>query len=229
MTCTKASSFCSLPWHMVALASAAPRPALCPWGFGAGSDACSPWQCLPGSRVASSLTPPHRHPWLGVGGSWAFSCHGPRSSPCCIHPPASSEQQPSSSSILLSRAEPDCPFISSPPLGIHLPLPPPPGTVPFFLLIPWAIQRGTCTRWGAEGAPGWPEPAGSSEGPCVATVLSPSGWGQGSALTFLPTLQGSSWPMHMPKHHRGAQSRVGIWGQAQPHTGTGARHEPRCW
>lgn len=89
LPCTKASLFCSQPRHTVALAPAAHRPVLWLSGFGAGSDACRPWQCSPGSRAASSLTLPRRHPQLGVGGSWAFSCHGPRSGPCCIHPPAS--------------------------------------------------------------------------------------------------------------------------------------------
>lgn len=76
---------------------------------------------------------------LGVRISWAFSCCGPRNSPCCIQPPASSLPPPVSSRAL-NRPVPHCLFATS----WH---PAAPGTVPF---CP-AIQRGTCSQWGAVG------------------------------------------------------------------------------
>lgn len=56
--------------HRVVLPHTVPRPGLWPVELEAGSDALSPLQHLPGSRAASRLTSPGRHPHLGAGGSW---------------------------------------------------------------------------------------------------------------------------------------------------------------
>lgn len=189
LLCTQASSFCSWPQYRVALAPAAPRPGLWPLRLGAGSDARSPHLCLPGSRAAPSLTSPHRRPCWGLE---ALGCspavvpgvstllHPP---PCKVGATLPPPHQP------LSRAVPDCPFHRFATSGTHLALPAPPGTVPLCLLIPgpssghpcsvaccmstWVPGALCCACYMDAAAVRWPEPAGSSEGPCAASLHFP--------------------------------------------------------
>lgn len=122
---------------------------------------------------------------LGVRISWAFSCCGPRNSPCCIQPPASSLPPPVSSRAL-NRPVPHCLFATS----WH---PAAPGTVPF---CP-AIQRGTCSQWGAVGQPGCPVPSVMPMADAAAVRSKPSGSSGGSstAIACFPQARDSALPL----------------------------------
>lgn len=131
------------PWHTVALAPSARRPGLCLLGFGAGSDAHSPWQHLPGIRAASSLTSPRRHLWLGLEAAKLSPVVVPGAALVASTPLLAkrSSLPPPWSYKFLSRAVPDSPFHLS-ATSWHPPAPSSLGTRPLCLLVPWAIQRG---------------------------------------------------------------------------------------
>lgn len=86
-SCTTASSQCSQPWHRSRL--------LLPTGLDPAHQGLglllmsTAWGST--HLQAGLLQPCFSYPWPGVRSSWAFSCCGSRSSPCCIQPPASEE------------------------------------------------------------------------------------------------------------------------------------------
>lgn len=244
--CTKASSFCSQSQHTWPWLLLPPGLGSGHWGLGLALMPPAPGSaCLGAELLPASLLHVGTRGW-GLEAVGLSSSHGmvPGAALVASTPlqARSSSLPPSLSYQLLSRAVPDCPshlvatswhppapatsswhsaLLPAHPLGHPVRHPHSVGCCGSSW-VPCALRR---THYMDAATVGWPEPAGSSEGPCVATVRFPQAGGRA-----LPSH--SSGDSRAPAAPRTCQSTTEQPGAGwAPGAKLTATHwdEPRCW